>query len=100
MKSSYEHLKIPYMWKINERIFTGLKNRRNIWENGLSSCFQYVQNSLVFMKVQIPNQIKTIIYLPAKLFSLILGRRKLTPIWSPDYHREVVKDFWTDIMEN
>ena len=48
----------------------------------------------------VPSELKQILVLPKKFFSLIVGKRKLTAIYTPDYHREVIKDFWTDVMNN
>ena len=78
----------------------GARNRINIWENGLASSFSIVQAGIDFIIEQIPKQVKTILYLPAKWLSLIVGRRKMRQIWAPDYRREVHKDFWNEVMEN
>ena len=86
------------MWRINGNIFVGVKNRTNIWENGIANSFSIVQTGVDFIFKQIPRQIKTVLYLPAKLFSLIFGRRKMKAIWVPEYRKEVHKDFWKDVM--
>lgn len=41
-----------------------------------------------------------LVHLPGRFFSLIFGKKSLTAIYTPDYNREVYKDFWTDIMQN
>jgi hypothetical protein len=48
----------------------------------------------------IPASLKRLAQLPVSLFTIIFGRRSLTPIYTPDYEREVFKDFWTDVMKN
>lgn len=93
-------MKIPYVWKINGNIFFGKKTRINIWENGLAYGFDLVEKGINAIVTEIPKQIQNVIYLPAKFFSLLVGRKKFTPVHTPDYHREIAKDFWKDVMEN
>ena len=38
--------------------------------------------------------------IPVKFFALIFGRKKLASIYTPNYEREVFKDFWQNIMKS
>lgn len=41
-----------------------------------------------------PDSCKRLAKIPVKFFALIFGRKKLRSIYTPDYNREVYKDFW------
>ena len=94
MKSSIENVKIPYVWKINDIIFRGRKNIVNLWENGLSGIYQFLTKGFELVVYDIPKEAIKIFALPKKLFSLIFGRKKWSAIYTPNYDREVQKDFW------
>lgn len=91
---------IPYVWKINDFLLRGRVNIINIWENGLAACYSKLTDSLERLVHVVPASLNRLAHLPVSLFTIIFGRRSLTPIYTPDYEREVFKDFWTDVMKN
>ena len=88
------------MWKINDIIFRGRKNIVNLWENGLSGCYQLIVNGFELVIHDIPKQLMAVFALPKKLFSLIFGRKRWDTIFDPNYDRLIKRDFWEDIMNN
>ena len=91
---------IPYIWKINDFLLRGRVNIVNIWENGLAACYDMLTTALDRLVKAVPQSLNRLSQLPVSFFTIIFGRRSLTSIYTPDYAREVYKDFWTDIMKN
>lgn len=77
VKSANETAMIPYVWKINDVIFRGAYNRREFWYNGLSWCCATITSTAFHLLGIIPEQLKMIIGIPGRFYSLIFGRRKL-----------------------
>ena len=95
-----ENASVPYVWKINDTIFRGRHNIMEFWYNGLCWCYDFITNSVTFLLKIIPKQLAIIKHIPGRLFSLIFGRQKLNPVYTPDYGAEVMLDFWDDILQN
>lgn len=91
---------VPYVWKINDFLLRGRVNIVNFWENGLATCYTILTEALERMVNVIPRSLNRIAQLPVLFFTIIFGRKSLQPLYTPDYNREVFKDFWTDILKN
>lgn len=46
-----------------------------------------IVSGLELVVYSIPSELKKILVLPKKFFNLLVGRRKLDPIYTPDYNR-------------
>ncbi len=89
---------MPYVWKVNDNLLRGKTNIINMWENGLSKCYEILLNAWIFFTSVLPQALNFIKSLPFRLFALVFGKKDLTAILIPRYEKEVYQDFWTDIL--
>lgn len=47
-----------------------------------------------------PEYLSNIGEFPINIFDLFFGKKSIVEFYTPDFQREVAKDFWTDVMEN
>ena len=98
MKSNISYVTLPYVWKINERLFWGKEKRLLVWFNSLSRIYGWfvvAKNRLVQF---VPENLSRLTQVPKILFSIFFGEKKLKVVVDVDYKKEIFKDFWKKIM--
>lgn len=100
VKSGLHNVTIPYVWKVTDWLLRGRVNIVKVWENGLACCYSLFDDATTNLVTVIPENLGKLVRLPGKFFSLIFGKKSIQAFYSPNYEREVDKEFWSDIMQN
>lgn len=70
-----------HVWKINDWIVRGKNNIRNIWDNGLNTCWKIITEAFFCFLEKVPECLGIIIGLPVEIFTLIFGKRSISKFY-------------------
>ncbi len=86
------------MWKVNDALFWGKRNVELAWWKGIAKAHEVVNRARTAFREEIPKEFSKMLKLPMRLFSLFFGKKSMKTSYEVDYHREVAKDFWNEVM--
>lgn len=73
VKSNISYVTLPYVWKINEKLFWGKERRMQVWFNSLAIIYGWFVEAKNTLTNFVPVHLKRLSKLPQILFSIFFG---------------------------
>ena len=98
VKSNISYVTLPYVWKINQKLFWGKEKRMVVWFNSMAKIYGWFVEAKSKLVTFVPKHLQRLGKIPKILFSIFFGERRLRVVVDVDYKKEIFKDFWNRIM--